>query len=148
MSSNLQLPAHAQGSPQAALQGWPQAGTRWPHRWSHTSREQGAAPHFRPHFRWAHRHTHFSRQEDRGDSPHRPLLVPWGQLKKIFVPDQDPNTNPDPRVFGPPRSGSFYHETKKSKKSICFVTFLDFLSLKNDVNYKCTSKMKIYNIEV
>jgi hypothetical protein len=84
-SYNFQLPAHAQGSPQAALQAWPQAGTRWPHGWSHTSREQGAAPHFRPHFRWAQCHTHFSRQEERGDSPHRPLLVPWGQLQKKTV---------------------------------------------------------------
>jgi hypothetical protein len=94
------LPAHAQGSPQAALQGCPQAGTRWPHGWSHTSREQGATPHFRPHFRWAHRHTHFSRQEDRGDSPHRPLLVPWGQLQK------KPMLGIRPYVLGSARSAS------------------------------------------
>jgi hypothetical protein len=34
-------------------------------------------------------------------------------------------------------SGSFFHHTKNSKKnhdSYCFVTFYDFLSLKNDVN--------------
>ncbi len=68
----------------------------------------------------------------------------------VSAPDPDP---PDPHVFGPPGygsgsfsqrcgsgsvSGSFYHQAKIVRictlDSYCFVTFLDFLSLKNDVN--------------
>jgi hypothetical protein len=67
------------------------------------------------------------------------------------VADPDP---PDPRVFGPPGSGStsqrygsgsvscsgsgsFYHHAKNSKKNLdssYFVTLFEFLSSKNDVN--------------
>ncbi len=49
----------------------------------------------------------------------------------------DPDSNPDPHVFGPPGSGSFYHHAKIVRKtfdSYYFVTLFDFLSLKNDVN--------------
>ncbi len=66
----------------------------------------------------------------------------------------DPNPDPDPHVFGPPGSGSisqrygsgfgsgsgsgsFYHHAKIVRKTLIptiFVTFFDFLSLKNDVN--------------
>jgi hypothetical protein len=50
---------------------------------------------------------------------------------------------PDPHVFGHPGSGSisqiyrsrsFDHYAKIVRKTYWFVTFLDFLSLKNDVN--------------
>jgi hypothetical protein len=46
--------------------------------------------------------------------------------------------DPDPLVRGMGSgSGSFYHQAKIVKKNLdsyCFVTLLDFLSLKNDVN--------------
>ena len=49
----------------------------------------------------------------------------------------DPNPDPpDPHVFGPPGSGSFYQQGKISKKNLdsyCFVPSLGFLSLKNDM---------------
>jgi hypothetical protein len=56
---------------------------------------------------------------------------------RISVADPDPN--PDPRVFGPPGSGSgsFYHHAKNGKKNLdssYFVTLFEFLSLKTDVN--------------
>ncbi len=71
--------------------------------------------------------------------------------KFISVADPDPNPDPDspdPHVFGPPGSGSEstsqrygsgsgYHHAKIVRKNlipIFFVTLLDFLSLKNDVN--------------
>jgi hypothetical protein len=44
---------------------------------------------------------------------------------------------PDPHVFGPPGSVSFYHSCKYSKKTLdsyYYVTLFDFLSLKNYVN--------------
>jgi hypothetical protein len=44
---------------------------------------------------------------------------------------------PDPHVFGPPGSGSFYHHAKIVRKTFIpyyFVTLFDFLSLKNYVN--------------
>ncbi len=63
---------------------------------------------------------------------------------------------PDPRVFGPPGSGSisqrygsgsgpgsFYHHAKiirKNLESYYFVTLFDFLSLKNNVNVPVPSK--------
>jgi hypothetical protein len=43
--------------------------------------------------------------------------------------------DPDPYVFGPSGSGSFYHQATMGKKNLdfyCFVTFHDFLFLKND----------------
>ena len=52
------------------------------------------------------------------------------------LPDPDPlvrDTDPDPAT----ECGSFYHQAKivlKNYDSYCFVTFFDFLSLKNDVN--------------
>ncbi len=68
----------------------------------------------------------------------------------ISVADPDP---PDPHVFGPPvsgsisqrygsgfgsGSGSFYlsscKNSKKTLESYYYVTFFDFLSLKNDIN--------------
>jgi hypothetical protein len=52
----------------------------------------------------------------------------------------DPDTNPDPYVFGPSGSGSFHHQSKIVRKIfiptpvlLCDF-FFDFLSLKNDVN--------------
>ncbi len=45
--------------------------------------------------------------------------------------------DPDPDPFAKSGSGSFYHQEKKKFKNLgcyCFVTFYDFLSLKNDVN--------------
>jgi hypothetical protein len=78
---------------------------------------------------------------------------------KIRVPD--PNTDPaDPHVYGPPRSGFISQRcgdrdpdpfiillssSKKSKKNLdsyCFVTSLDFLSMKNDVNVPYLQKVK------
>ncbi len=73
-------------------------------------------------------------------------------------PDPDPNPDPDPpdpHIFGPPGSGStsqrygsgsgscsgfgsgsFYHHAKIVRKTLSyyFVTLIEFLSLKNDVN--------------
>jgi hypothetical protein len=49
-------------------------------------------------------------------------LTTW-DIVLISVPDPDP---PDPHVFGPAESGSFYHQAKKGKKNLdshCFVTF-------------------------
>jgi hypothetical protein len=45
--------------------------------------------------------------------------------------------NPDPRVFWPPGSGSFYHHAKIMRKILnptILWLFVDFLSLKNNVN--------------
>ncbi len=43
--------------------------------------------------------------------------------------------DPDPYVFGPPGSESIYHHAKIVRITLmyCFVTFFDFLFLKNDV---------------
>jgi hypothetical protein len=63
----------------------------------------------------------------------------------VSVPDPDP---PDPHVFGPAESGSFYHQAKKGKKNLdshCFVTFLDFSSSKNDVNVPLKKSKKQKN---
>ncbi len=52
----------------------------------------------------------------------------------IRVPDPDP---PDPHVFRPPGSGSFYHQAKIARKTLIPTVLwllLDFLSLKNDIN--------------
>jgi hypothetical protein len=57
--------------------------------------------------------------------------------------------DPDPHVFGPPGSGSTSQmygsgssckNSKKNLDSFYFVTFFDFLSLKNDVNVPSNSK--------
>jgi hypothetical protein len=72
-----------------------------------------------------------------------------GSIIQSSVVDPDPDP-PDPRVFGPPGSGStsqrygcgsgsgsFYQHAKNSKKNLdsyYFVTLFDFISLKNDVN--------------
>jgi hypothetical protein len=46
------------------------------------------------------------------------------------VPDPDPDP-PDPYVFGPPGSGSFYHQAKRVRKTLIPAVFLlDYLSLK------------------
>jgi hypothetical protein len=59
------------------------------------------------------------------------LLVPYALGS---VADPDP---PEPHVFGPPGSGSFYHHAKIVRitliPNVCDF-FLTFLSLKNDVN--------------
>jgi hypothetical protein len=34
------------------------------------------------------------------------------------VADPDLNPDPDPHVFGPPGSGSFYHQAKKVRKNL------------------------------
>ncbi len=50
------------------------------------------------------------------------------------VPDTNPD--PDPRVFRPPGSGSFYHQAKKVRKTIpsyCFVTSFGLFIFENDV---------------
>jgi hypothetical protein len=56
--------------------------------------------------------------------------------------------NPDPFVFGlqdPDPNLSIMKQKKKRKKNCfyCFVTFYDFLSLKNDVNIPKKVKSKI-----
>jgi hypothetical protein len=48
------------------------------------------------------------------------------------VPDPNPDP-PDPHVFGPPGSGSFYQQAKIVRKPL-IPTVCDFLPLKNDVN--------------
>ncbi len=62
-------------------------------------------------------------------------LTTWDMVI-VSVPDPDP---PDPHVFGPPESGSgsFYHQAKIVSKTLIPTVlwlFLDFSSLKNDVN--------------
>ncbi len=81
-----------------------------------------------------------------------------GSIPLTSVADPDPNPDPDPtdpRVFGPPGSGStsqrygsgsgscsgsgsFYHHAKIVRKTlippILLPTLFEFLSLKNDVN--------------
>jgi hypothetical protein len=45
--------------------------------------------------------------------------------------------DPDPYVFGPPGSGSLYHQAKilrKNLDSYCFVTSFGLFSFENDVN--------------
>jgi hypothetical protein len=34
------------------------------------------------------------------------------------VPNTDPNPDPDPYIFGPPGSGSFYHQAKIVRKNL------------------------------
>jgi hypothetical protein len=50
----------------------------------------------------------------------------------------DPVPNPEPRVFGPSGSGSFYHKAKIVRKTLISTVLCDFLltflSLKNDGN--------------
>ncbi len=61
------------------------------------------------------------------------LKMVW--LFAISVADPDPN--PDPHVFGPPGSGSFYHKAKNSKKNLdsyCFVTSFWLFISENDEN--------------
>ncbi len=51
--------------------------------------------------------------------------------------ESDPNPDPDPHGFGPPGSGSFYHQAKIVRKTLIVPVLwllLDFLSFKNDVN--------------
>ncbi len=57
------------------------------------------------------------------------------------IPDPDPFPS-DPHVFGPPRSGSFYHQAIIVRKTLIpsvLWLLLDFLSLKNDVNVPSNS---------
>jgi hypothetical protein len=81
-------------------------------------------------------------------------------LMKGSVADPDPNPDPpDPRVFGPPGSGStsqrygsgsgsrFLLSCKNSKKNLdsyYFVTLFDFLSLKNDVVRGMDPRIRIH----
>ena len=59
------------------------------------------------------------------------------KYEKISVADPNPDP-PDPYVFGPPGSGSFYHRAIIVRKTLILTillgTLFDFLSLKNDVN--------------
>jgi hypothetical protein len=54
------------------------------------------------------------------------------------VPDPDPNPDPpNPHIFEPPGSGSFYQQAEMVIKTLIPTVLwllLDFLSLKNDVN--------------
>ncbi len=57
--------------------------------------------------------------------------------------------DPDPYVFGPPGSGSFYNQAKKVRKTLIPTVlglFFDILSLKNDVNVpsKSTKQKKCF----
>jgi hypothetical protein len=84
------------------------------------------------------------------------LIPPTPVNLKASVPDPDP---PDTHGFGPPGSGSIsqrcgsgfgssHHpviikqNSKKNLDSYCFVTSLDFLSLKNDVNVPSKSNSR------
>ena len=68
--------------------------------------------------------------------------VSWVAIFKLLssVPDPDPNPDPDlpdPHVFGPLGSGSFYHQAKIVRKTLILTVLwllLDFLSFKNNVN--------------
>jgi hypothetical protein len=66
----------------------------------------------------------------------------------LGLPDPDPDP-PNQRYGSGSGSGSFYHHAKNGKKSLYsfyFVTFFDFLSLKNDVNVpsKSIKQKKLY----
>jgi hypothetical protein len=86
-------------------------------------------------------------------------------MVSVSVADPDPNP-PDPHVFGPPGSGSinqrcgsgsgsgsgsrsFYHQAKKSKKTLyssCFVTSFWLFIFENDVQVPSKSnKQKTWN---
>jgi hypothetical protein len=71
------------------------------------------------------------------------LRVNWTVRNSVPDPNPDP---PDPHVFGPPGSGSFYHHAKIVRigniDSYYFVTLFDFLSLKNDVNVPSKSNSR------
>ncbi len=65
----------------------------------------------------------------------------------VSVPDPNLNPDPDPYVFGPPGSGSFYQQAEIVRKTFPtgLLLLLDSSSLKNDVNVPSKSnKLKIF----